>query len=421
MDNNEDVSFELFKGQPLLKYENKKVIFSPYQRCFAEIQGFDLKDIESRLPHGFFGCPANLAENDGTVNIGLILTRRCNLQCKYCVAHTNIIQNDISKNIITDSLSSVMNQRKPKELCVKLSGGEPTQNPDAIEWVLEELSKYKCKKNLIIGTNGVIERPLLEHLVENNFSFHISLDGTPEINDYNRPLRSGGQSTTRTLETIEFLIRHEVAFKVRSIITSESVTHMVDFVDFFAAKGIKYVSFGTLGECEISKRNNFLAPDPRKYVKYFMDALDRAEELGLSLEVPMHISLFNPAIHFCPNIPGKEIIITNEGNISRCWFVLDEIHPFAELFLIGKYDASKRAFIEYGNRKKTLDSFSVSLLKECDTCFAKFLCAGGCRARHLAACSSSNLASISDYYCSISKEFIKKLIIRLYKESLNTI
>jgi uncharacterized protein len=400
-----------------LKFDKKTVVFSPYQRCFADIKG-GLSKAECDLPPGFFGCPKNLAENDGQTNIGLILTRRCNLQCKYCVAHTDRVQEDIQKDTIVNSLKWILKIRQPREIVVKLSGGEPTQNWQAIGWVLEELDSFKGKKTLIIGTNGVMEKKQLDFLVNSNFLFHISLDGPPSINDYNRPLKNGRSSTKYTLKTIRYLAASGVPFKVRTIITSKTVRKMAELVEYFSGEGIRNVSFGTMGSCEFANRNNFLPPEPKEFITSYKDALDKARETGVSLDIPMHINLFNPALQFCPNVPGKEIIVTNEGNLSRCWFVLDESHPYAGQFIIGKYNPADRAIVKYEKRVAELNQFSVDKVKECEKCFAKFLCAGGCRARHMVACNSMNLLSVSDYYCEISKELVKDLIIRMYESSV---
>lgn len=402
----------LWRNLPVLRFEDKFVAFNPSSRCFAETD--KLENLE-KLSEDFFLQKKDENIDYSSVNLYFVLTRKCNLSCRYCAAYSTSGKADISKDIIVDALAFAERLYKPKELCIKLSGGEPTQHPAAIKWIVETLREYGIAHSLIIGTNGVISNGILNYLIESNFSFQVSLDGWPQIHNRHRPLKNGEESASHVLNTIKRLVDNHSDFKVRAVITDETVQFMPGFVDYFANLGVKYVALSTVGQCFRARDTGIKSPPPRKYVEQFVLALDRAKERDVSLEIPLR--LFNPSNYFCPALSGKELVFSSEGYVSRCPFVLDEDSPFSNPFIIGKYDRKKRDFVIDAERERQIHALN-GYNSRCNKCFARYFCASGCRARHMFSSDDIDFGKVDPGNCFISKELARRLLIRMYEESL---
>lgn len=405
----------LYKGLPVLRVRGKSVIYSPYTRSFAELD--DFKNIQHYcFPANFFGTPSFTKYDQDIVSVGFILTRKCNLNCSYCVAYTqNREYKDITQNIIIDALNFVLAEKKPKKIIIKISGGEPTLHFRAIQWIVDEVKKKKINHLFVIATNGVIPASILDYLISNDFLFQISFDGMPEINSKYRLFKDGKPATNFTLNTIKQLVQKKCRFKIRSTITSETACLLPNIVNYYADLGIKYIAFGTLGPCFRSAQSNLQPPEFIDFVSSFLKALDVAEERNVSLEIPAN--LFHPCFFYCSNVSGEELIFTNEGLITRCWFVLDKDNPLSSPFIIGEYDLNRRSFVLNSDNIVAVNNLNVNNIEFCKDCFAKFLCAGGCRARHISIEQTSKLTAVSKLNCNISKKLIERLLVRMYYQS----
>jgi radical SAM protein with 4Fe4S-binding SPASM domain len=403
----------IWNGIPVFKYQDKFITFNQQEQCFAQtnqIQNF--KD----LPASFYYSKSNDSNLDfKSVNLYFVLTRRCNLSCRYCAAYAKSEKVDMESNLIVDALRFVERHYEPKEWLIKISGGEPTQNARAIKLIVEESRKYGIDPSYIIGTNGVIENDVLSFLLRSNFSFQVSCDGWPEIQNENRPLKKGGASAPYVLRTIKVLTDHKARFKVRSVITDKTVKLMPKLVQYFAGLGVNYLAFSTVGECIRACDSNVSPPTPSEYVDYFIEALDKAKEMNVSLELPFH--LFRPSVYFCPNVSGRELVFSSEGYISRCPFVLDKDSLFSNPFIIGRYDRNRRNFEINTKKKERIDCLNSTENRKCFTCFAQYYCGSGCRARHMLSDGNHNFAKIDPKHCQLTRELSRRLLIRLYEES----
>jgi len=131
------------------------------------------------------------------VSMYYILTEDCNMACKYCYLNKN--PHRMTFQVALDATKWLIEQcekvgRAPH---TNFFGGEPMLMWDEIivpltEWIRNE---YKKPFTLGITTNGTLmTEERFAFMKKHNFGFLFSIDGPKEVQDRNRPLRSGGSS-----------------------------------------------------------------------------------------------------------------------------------------------------------------------------------------------------------------------------------
>lgn len=102
----------LFNGLPVVKYEDKYIIFSYYSGKIIAIEEskFDKKELTKMLEEkGMLGKPKSCpGDYNDYVELVISLTNDCNLRCKYCfVGEKNFCKKVISKDYIDEAIDSV--------------------------------------------------------------------------------------------------------------------------------------------------------------------------------------------------------------------------------------------------------------------------------------------------------------------------
>lgn len=140
------------------------------------------------------------------------LGRRCNFNCSYCPPHrhdnfsphASLEELKDTADFLFEYINLISKYRIGKEFSVSFTGGEPTVNPNFIEFSLYLKEKYKTtykdKFNLSLDltTNGAIGKKMSEFIIENydhiTISYHTEADDKikkqiiDRINDFNNAI-----------------------------------------------------------------------------------------------------------------------------------------------------------------------------------------------------------------------------------------
>jgi uncharacterized protein len=93
-------------------------------------------------------------------------------------------------------------------------------------------------------TNGtLIDDAWCEFFAEEQVNIGISIDGPRRFNDRNRLTRLGVGTFDKAIAGIRRLRRHDLSFRVISVLTAESLSAPREMFDFYAAEGIQQVCF----------------------------------------------------------------------------------------------------------------------------------------------------------------------------------
>lgn len=166
-----------------------------------------------------------------TLAVGLIMTYRCNLKCKYCYVHTkrNIDMSlQTAKSILTPFLMT-----KGDLLDIKFYGGETLMAFSVIqplvEWV--ESNKWERRYRFFGSTNGTLLDTEMKDWIGKRseiFVLGLSYDGLPSTQTLNR----GAE-----VPDIDFFIKTWPNQPIQMTINEESVQNMAKGVKYLLSKG----------------------------------------------------------------------------------------------------------------------------------------------------------------------------------------
>lgn len=392
------------------------IVFSPYTRKFLNLTRKELRYIQFKSNLKELGLLPEIRnynqESNKIQNLGFTITSNCNLNCKYCYndGNENI---EMEPQLALKILNSVVSP-KSQYLLISFFGGEPTLKMDTIIEVVNHVKDTRIPTHFHITTNGLICDEYLDFMIENDFDITVSLDGIAEINNFLRPYKDGSPTTNSVIRTIKRLSKEKALFQIRSTILPYNVRDMASFIDFVDDMGVKYVHFEPISIDGRAKKNGFDLPSSIVFIEEFKRMLDKAEEKRKLIISSLYMNLITPSEYFCTSIHGDKLLFNPDGSVSICYKVQSAYEDMND-FIIGAYDEDKEKLFIDEKKRKEWSRFTVQNYNECDKCFAKYICGGGCPQRNFLSTGKCNL--LDKWMCIVKKDLLKDAILRLYKDS----
>lgn len=378
----------------IIRYLNNKVS-TPSEEIVTLIENI-LNVPEQNIPY-----EADVEILDKTA---ILLNQSCNLSCSYCYASKARATERLSKGKFSQLVKYIFNNKTGrKKVFSFLGGGEPLFDWEYFKWCVEEITQIgnKYDNRILIGltTNGtLLNDNRIQWLVEHNIKIGVSFDILPDIQNKQRPIASknaGRLSFDIVDHNIKLLIKHNANFKIRSTITKANVSRMTEML-LFAYKnyeGIKELHFEPVCS-EFDNDTEFY----KTFVISFIETFDKGRQLGVLVANSLVNSFFHIRDHYCVG----ELCITPGGDIVACHRFSSNRDNAFNIFKYGTID-NYGVHIDRTELNKVIQFRRKKL--ECDECFAKWNCAGGC---------SAIKATLSQRqhknYCNFMRDFIKKLI-----------
>ena len=154
-------------------------------------------------------------------------------------------------------------------------------------------------------------------------------------------------------------------------------------------------------------------PTIEELVEVFWTSLEFARAHDMQIINSSIESIFGGKIgSYCRAISGESLVVTTQGFLTSCYEIIGEESQGAKNFLYGRIE--NQLFVDDEKRAR-FSSRLVENMRECQTCFAKFICAGTCPMK--AWRKTGNLFERDPYTCAFSKKIIPKLIKQIAQES----
>jgi uncharacterized protein len=314
----------------------------------------------------------------------LHIAHECNLRCAYCFAgQGNYSETDrglMSLEVGKKALDFLIeNSQERRNLEVDFFGGEPMLNFDVVKEIVaygrsREAAAQK-KFRFTLTTNGAfLSEENIAYINENFDNVVLSLDGRPHVNDRMRTFCDGGGSYEKILPKIKSLAnaRNHENYYVRGTYTRHNTDFAADVLHL-ADEGFKNISVEPVVAPPDTKFSIREADLPALFAEY--EKL--AHELLLREKDERGIFFF----HFEMDITGGPCIakrvtgcgagseylaVTPSGKLYPC-------HQFVgdEKFLIGDVNNGVEKNLEF-------EKCHVLTKPDCENCWAKFYCSGGC-------------------------------------------
>ncbi len=324
----------------------------------------------------------------------LNIAHGCNLRCRYCFAGDGQYHGDLdfmstetAKNAI-DFLISKSGGRKRLE--VDFFGGEPLLNMKTVRATIDYARKVEKEAGkefrFTITTNAsLLTDELIDYFNREMYNVVLSIDGRKEVHDYMRPDASGKGSFDKSLENSLRLVRSRVgkSYYVRGTFTA----HNLDF-----AKDV--LALNDYGFGQVSMEPVVLPDgDPLAIRAEHLEELKWQYELLAKEYIARRAAgkefgffHFNIDIYNGPcaskrlvgcNAGDEYLAIAPNGNIYPC-------HRFdgIEEYVIGNVNDGT-----FDNSLPTLfATTNLTKKEECNGCWAKYYCSGGCAANSIQIC-----------------------------------
>lgn len=319
----------------------------------------------------------------GIKSLTLNVTQICNLRCTYCAAGGDGTYGDPVNRINVEKTLPQLKfflEKLANGSVFNLSfvGGEPLLYPEAMKLIYDYILLQTAGRNInckfMITTNGtLITESVLAMLKTMKVHITVSLDGTSEINDQVRPSKDGRSSTALTLAGIEKLVG------IKSSLSSIGITGVYSATNLEVKKS--YLFFKTLGVDWYEFNFSYTEKEQAAQLDYLEQMKQIAEiawNEGGESEL-RKIKAFNQYFqtldaqqrieNFCG--AGKTFLMIDAKNqVYTCPWVVgekEEIVGTGTSLDMEKLDKYQKPLIELNN---------------CQTCWARFLCGGGCMYIH---------------------------------------
>lgn len=310
-----------------------------------------------------------------TININQI----CNLKCAYCAAGGDGTYGEPTNQISVEKTLPqlkyfISSLKSGSNFSISFVGGEPLLHPFAIkaiyEFIENESALRQISPSIKIVTNGtLLFGQTLEIIRSMKIHLTISIDGTKSSNDRVRPSKDGKSTTDKILFGISELAkdRGNLLSLNFSAITSEGNDNLVENYKFFKSLGPDSIDFIFAND----EKSNDLQ---KKYIAQMNQIAEIAWSTGGEEEL-RKIVIFD---HYF-KLLDKQQRIENHCGAGKTYLMVDAKNRLYTCV----WDANnKEDIVGEGSQLdiEKISKYSKSLVEmnNCQTCWARYLCGGGC-------------------------------------------
>ncbi len=311
-----------------------------------------------------------------TLTAWLHVTNACNLDCPYCYVRKSSAR--MSESIGLQAVKQIFytaQQNNFKRVKLKYAGGESTLHFRLIRQLHERAMALSQESGLalreVILSNGVRIRPEdADWLIENGVKLMISLDGTREVHDQQRPLKNGGGSFQFIAHTIDnILLPLGIKPDITITVTQLNAAHVAEGARWALERDLP-LSLNFYRQNTLSANRADLDLEEKAIIEG-MQAAYAEFEADLPLR-PFLNGLLDRVqteahAHTC-GVQHSYLVITHEGMLAQCQMHLDT--PFPQSMPAG----DMLQLIHTG----PIQNISVDNKQGCRTCEFRYRCTGGC-------------------------------------------
>jgi uncharacterized protein len=319
----------------------------------------------------------------------LFLTTKCSMRCTYCYADSGgdkpKLMPWMTAQAAMDWIIQHVTAKGRNKLEIGFHGGGEvtTAKPllkKSVDFIRQQATAQGITTTVGAGLNGVMDRSMVDWVIDNIDSAALSFDGLPEVQNAQRPLSNGKGSYEVVAATLRRMDEKEFKYLIRITVTSQSLEKLVESVEFIAKNfNAKVIQIEPVSQVGRALNNNVSPVEPQTFVEKFREAQQVARSHGKELRYSgarFH-TLTN---HFC-GVSDDLFAVTPDGLVTACYEVGEIEDPRAPLFVYGRLDPQSGQF-EFDQEKiRKLRSLSVEHKPHCQNCFCKWHCAGECAAK----------------------------------------
>lgn len=345
------------------------------------------------------------------------VTKRCNFDCIYCFRD---FQNHsvIAYDVLDDVLRYIVDyckQESIRRISIQLWGGEPLLALEQIEYIVGFLAETDLEVVFHIETNGSQITPeIAERLYKMRIHVGVSLDGTPVLQNRQRPFVSGGLSAGAVETGIRNLQRYYGSNVAGiTVVTRYNFRYIKEMLDYFIYHlHLQSMKFNLVRDnANASEKGLALTADEIMwFAGELMEYLLAYRSMGAkftegNIEVRLK-NLLQRSRYSCCISSGcqggvRMISFDQSGNIFPC-----EMMDFPEEKIGSIYDG-KNLTKQIGLAMKKNKFFLQKKDEQCGNCPWWCYCGGGCSSRNRYL---NRDGQIDETECALNRTIYPKLI-----------
>jgi len=306
---------------------------------------------------------------DVRLNYFIILTRACNLKCRYCGEDASFEQPPIDLAYPLEQLKAFL-AKDSSEITIQFYGGEPLLKLPLLLEVMDAIPKVR---HWSIQTNALLLHKIPPSYLSRLSAILASIDGRQEINDANR----GKGIYKKVLANCSYAQEHGFTGDLIARMTVSEVADIYEEVVHLASleqPRFSHIHWQIDSQWDDSPTNRWVDfnswvdrsynPGISRLVSWWLDSLREGRVIGLVPFLPlMHSLLFNEPAKLRCGAGLDSFAINPDGQISVC-----PISPEFSFSLIGHITTHTPEMIRN----------SLAVIEPCPTCDVYTLCGGRC-------------------------------------------
>jgi radical SAM protein with 4Fe4S-binding SPASM domain len=328
------------------------------------------------------------------------ITDGCNLRCPYCYASSEkCLPGELNTAESMDLVTQIAEMGAKR---IVFTGGEPMLRKDLFQ-VVEHARSAGLSVNIITNATMIRTPEIARRFAELFTMVTVSVDGgTAETHDKTR----GKGAFAKTYKALQLLNAEGVAPAINHIITSENVDGLEDFAGFLSGIDVHSV--------RLMNHNDLGRGAGDSYAFGWADHL-RTQQIVWTSPIAGKLRPDGPRpVSPCSvkgncGMGGNEIYVNSLGDVYPCKLVTSRAdhagnirrQRLTEIF---------RSPVLTAMRQSTV--FGGDFHADCEKCYIKANCGGGCRAAHMA--ESGDLRRNSRHLCRILRHGV---VTQLWQET----
>lgn len=318
----------------------------------------------------------------------MILTRACNLRCKFCYAQQAGYDNN-ERMSLPDAEKIVDFCREAKVKYIVFTGGEPLFYPD-LHALLVYIHEQAPDIQTAIPTNGVLlsNAALCKKLLREGVQyFDISLKGTDPLS---WQACTGADGYASQMQAIQNLANSPVEFTVSMVITEENVDNFCDAIRAAKNNGAKQFSFTFVIDNQeaVQKNTAYLKEhNPIMLIHKFIVQMDKLNRITDDwwIEYSFPLCFYTEAQLRC--LKGRlaspcqihtrdAVTFDMKMNLLPC-----DMYIGQSIGTLGRDFTNFAEFVQYADRpeyNRKIDELNNLPSAECQNCQYLQACLGGC-------------------------------------------
>jgi sulfatase maturation enzyme AslB (radical SAM superfamily) len=328
--------------------------------------------------------------------ISFFVTSRCNFDCIYCYIpnmQDRIAKNDrnIDINFAIAGMKDFFKRCNTPHIRY-FSAGEATLAFDKMVELYNE--GYKLAGNNLkveLQTNGYFTDEIADWIDRHVDILWISIDGPPEIQDAQKPLKGGKGSSKVVVKNIERFAKHPtMQVGVRTTFMPNYYDRQIEFLNYFRELGVWRVCGAPAYLSPMNEGFDKYPPNLFNFSEHFVDAFYEAQKMDMFYLTHLMVNFDEKVPCYCracttPPCPQ----LTSDGYVSCCdWASFgqkycsgsDFFQKFMQDCIYAEWDKKRGKIIYYEDKQKKIENRNVHILGQgyCKDCEVLEHCAGGC-------------------------------------------